>query len=71
MEGEEKFRDLQKEIEKQYYNKTNAKKHIDKHFKDLKKYNKNFSCYTLENFTDVYFLNIIKTCEEIKKEKKK
>ena len=63
-EEEEKFRNLQKEVENKYYNEKSAKIHIEKHFKDMKKYNSNFSCYTLENFTDIYYISKIKACSK-------
>jgi hypothetical protein len=70
IEGKEKFKNLQKEVENRYYNETIAKKHIKKHFKDMKKYNMDFSCYTLENFTDIYYISNIKACNEMNKTKK-
>ena len=65
IEGEEKYRELQRYIEKRYYNEETAKIHIDKHFRDMKRYNNNFSCYTLENFTNPYYVKNIKTCSDI------
>ena len=61
-EGEDKFRLFQKEIEEKYYNEENARIHIEKHFKDMQRYNSNFSCYTLENFTNEYYIRKIKAC---------
>lgn len=61
-EGEDKFRLFQKEIEEKYYNEENARIHIEKHFKDMQRYNSNFSCYTLENFTNEYYISKIKAC---------
>jgi glycosyltransferase involved in cell wall biosynthesis len=66
-EGKEKFRNLQKEVENKYYNKERAKKHIEKHFSDMKRYNSNFSCYTLENFTNSYYVSNIKACSQLNK----
>ena len=62
-EGEDKFRLFQKEIEEKYYNEENARIHIEKHFKDMQRYNSNFSCYTLENFTNEYYASNIKACD--------
>ena len=70
IEGKEKFKNLQKEVKNQYYNETSAKKHIKQHFKDMKKYNSDFSCYTLENFTNAYYIRNIKTCKKKNKTKK-
>ena len=56
------YREFQKEIEKKYYNEKIAKKHIEKHFDALLRYNKNFTCYTLDNFLDPEFIKNIKEC---------
>ena len=61
-EGEDKFRLFQKEIEEKYYDEEKARIHIEKHFKDMQRYNSNFSCYTLENFTNEYYASNIKAC---------
>ena len=65
IEGEDKYRELQKEIENKFYNEDIAKLHIEKHFRDMQKYNSNFSCYTLENFTNQVYIKNIKICSEI------
>ena len=66
-EDKNDYRELQKEIENKYYNENIAKKHIEKHFNALLKYNKNFTCYTLDNFLDPDFIKNIKECTPNKK----
>ena len=61
------YRKFQKEIENKYYNEKIAKKHIEKHFDALLRYNKNFTCYTLDNFLDPDFIKKIKECTPNKK----
>lgn len=61
------YREFQKEIESKYYNEKIAKKHIEKHYNALLRYNKNFTCYTLDNFLDADFIKNIKECTPIKK----
>lgn len=61
------YREFQKEIENKYYNEKIAKKHIEKHFDALLRYNKNFTCYTLDNFLDPDFIKNIKECTPNKK----
>ena len=61
-DSKKKFHDLQKEIQDKYYNEERARKHVEKHFRDVKRYNANLSCYTLENFTNVQYINNISKC---------
>jgi glycosyltransferase involved in cell wall biosynthesis len=61
-ENKKDYREFQKEIENKYYNEKTAKKHIQKHFDALLRYNKNFTCYTLDNFLDPDFIKNIKEC---------
>ena len=64
IQGEDKYREFQKEIENKFYNEDIAKIHIEKHFRDMQRYNNNFSCYTLENFTNPEYIRNIKICIE-------
>ena len=57
-----KYRELQKEIEKKYYNEESARKHMQKHYDALLRYNKKFSCHTLDNFTDIHYVKNIQEC---------
>ena len=66
-ENKKDYREFQKEIENKYYNEKTAKKHIQKHFDALLRYNKNFTCYTLDNFLDPDFIKNIKECTPNKK----
>jgi hypothetical protein len=61
-ENRKDYMEFQKEIENKYYNEKTAKKHIEKHFDALLRYNKNFTCYTLDNFLDPDFIKNIKEC---------
>ncbi len=49
LKGEEAYRKLQFEIEKKYYNEESARKHMEKHYQDLLRYNKNFTCHSIIN----------------------
>ena len=60
-----KFRELQREIQNKYYNEESAIKHIEKHFKDAKRYNSNLSCFTLENFTNPNYTTHIQKCSSL------
>ena len=62
LEGEEAYRKLQYEIENKYYNEESAKKHMEKHYQDLLRYNKNFTCHNIINFTDINYVKNIKEC---------
>jgi glycosyltransferase involved in cell wall biosynthesis len=58
-----KFHDLQKEIQDKYYNEERAKIHIEKHFRDIKRFNTNLSCVTIENFTTLQNIKNISECK--------
>ena len=56
------YRNLQNEVEKKYYNEEKARKHMKKHFDAIVRINKNLSCHSLENFTDINYIKNIKEC---------
>ena len=56
------YRELQKEIEQKYYNEESARKHMEKHYDDLLRYNNSFYCHTLNNFTNLNYIKKIKEC---------
>ena len=62
LEGEEAYRKLQYEIENKYYNEERARKHMEKHYEDLLRYNKNFTCHSINNFTDINYIKKIEMC---------
>lgn len=62
LEGEESFRKLQKKVEMKYYNEEKARKRFEKKYNDLLRYNKNFTCHTLNNFTDINYIKNISNC---------
>ena len=56
------YRKLQKEIEQKYYNEESARKHMEKHYDALLRYNNSFNCHTLHNFTDLNYIKKITEC---------
>ena len=57
-----KYRKLQKEIENKYYNEQKAKKHMEKHYQALLRYNNTFSCHPLSDFLDPKKVKFIEEC---------
>ena len=57
-----KYRELQKEIEKKYYNEESAKIHFEKHFQGLLRYNSSLYCHYLDEFSDPQKVKFIKEC---------
>ena len=66
-QGEEQYREFQREVQKKFYNEERARAHIEKHFRDVKRYNSNLSCFTVENFSNPYLVSQLKTCMEANK----
>ena len=62
MKGDKFFRKLQKEVEKKYYDEDKARKRMEKRFRDLLKLYKNFTCYKLNDFTNINYIRHIKEC---------
>jgi glycosyltransferase involved in cell wall biosynthesis len=62
LEGESSYRKLQKEIEEKYYNETKARERMEKSFRDLVRYNKNFTCHSIIDFTDINYIKNVKMC---------
>ena len=62
MEGESSYRKLQKEIEDKYYNEEKARERMEKRFRDLIRLNKNFTCHSIINFTDINYVRKVKMC---------
>jgi hypothetical protein len=63
--GEREFQRYRKLVRKRYFNKNIAKIHLEKQFEYIKQYNKFFSCYTLDDFTNLEKINTIKLCQNI------
>ena len=61
--NKQKYRKLQKEVEDKFYDKHLARKHMEKHFAALQRYNKSFSCYHLDDFINLKFIKSIKPCK--------
>ena len=62
LEGEEAYRNLQKEIEEKYYDEEKARQRVEKSYGYLLKYNSNFTCHSIMNFTDINYTKNIKQC---------
>ena len=56
------YRNLQNEVEQKYYNEESAKIHMKKHFEAMVRINKNLSCHSLENLTDINYISNITEC---------
>ena len=65
--GDDKFQKLRKEIENKYYKKEIAYKHMEKQLEYLKMYNKFFRCHSLQNFTNLQYINNIEVCKNVKR----
>ena len=65
LSGEKDFQRFRKSIKKRYFNMNLAKSHLEQQFEYIKKYNKFFSCYTLDDFTKLEKINTIKLCTNI------
>ena len=65
LNGEEEFQKLRQEIENKYYNEESAEKHLEKQLNYLKIYNKYFRCHSLQNFSNLDYINNIKECENV------
>ena len=62
MEGPVSYSKLQKEIEDKYYDEDKARERMEKRYRDLVRYNKNFTCHSIINFTDINFVKNVKLC---------
>ena len=62
MEGRVSYRKLQKEIEDKYYDEDKARERMEKRYRDLLRLNKNFTCHTLNDFTNLNYIKNIKEC---------
>ena len=58
----EDYRRFQDEIEKKFYNEARAREHLESHFNILLKHEKNLTCHSFDNFTDINYLKNIQTC---------
>lgn len=56
------YKKLQEEIENKYYNETEAKDHLEKHYKFGQQFNEYFRCHSFEDFTSLNYLNNIDVC---------
>ena len=64
--GENEFQKLREEIKIKTYDKRLAKEHLKKNFEYLRKYNKFTKCHSLENLTNINYLNKIDSCSDSK-----
>ena len=58
----DKYKELQKEVEKKYYNESIAKNRLEKHYHYALKYNSFFKCHSFDDFTSLDYINNIKAC---------
>ena len=65
LKGNRYFRQYQKEVEDKYYDEDKARQRMEKRFRDLQRLYKNFSCYTLNDFTKLSYVKKIKPCPNI------
>ena len=63
--GENEFQKLRKEIESKYYNEEIAEQHMEKSLKYLKRYNKFFNCHSLQNLSNLNYINNIEECNNV------
>ena len=63
--GERDFQRYRKAVKKRYYNMNIAKKHLEKQFEYIKRYNKFLRCYTLDDFTNLEKINTIQLCQNV------
>jgi glycosyltransferase involved in cell wall biosynthesis len=62
LKGKKYFNELQKEVEDRYYNEDKARERMEKRYRDLLRLNKNFTCHTLNDFTNLNYIKNIKEC---------
>ena len=62
LKGKKYFRELQKEVEEKYYDEDKARQRFEKRFRDLNRLYKNFTCYTLNDFTNFNYVRNIQPC---------
>ena len=62
LEGNDAYRKLQKEIEEKYYDEEKSKQRVETSYRYLLKYNSNFTCHSIMNFTDINYTRNIKQC---------
>ena len=61
-EKDDAYRKLQKEIEEKYYDEEKAKQRVETSYRYLLKYNSNFTCHSIMNFTDINYTRNINQC---------
>ena len=64
LSDEKKFQRFRKNVRKKYYNMEKAITTLEKQFEYVKKYNKFFGCYTLDDFLDAKKIKNIQLCEK-------
>ena len=62
LSGGEDYTQLQRKIEKKYYNSTVAEEHLKKHYKYVQKVNNNFRCHSLNDLTNLEYIKSIESC---------
>ena len=62
LKGNKYFRQYQKEIEEKYYDEKKARKRMEKRYRDLLRLYKNFTCHTINDFTNINYVRNIQPC---------
>ena len=71
LNGENEFQKLRQEIETKYYNEKNAENIFEKQLNYAKIYNKLYRCHSLQNFSNLHYINNIKECENISRRRRR
>ena len=61
--GEDEYKKLQQKIRKKYYNEKIAEERMKRHYRLAQQFNKQFSCHSFEQFTNLNYLNRLKECQ--------
>ena len=62
MQGKYSFRRFQRSIENKYYDEDKARKRMEKRYRDLLRLYKNFTCHTINDFTNINYVRNIQPC---------
>ena len=63
--GENKYQQFRKEIINEFYNPKIAQEHMEQQFEYLKMYNSIFKCHSIQNFTNLTYINNIEVCQNV------
>ena len=63
--GENEYQKFRKEIINEFYNPKIAQEHMEQQFEYLKMYNSIFKCHSIQNFTNLTYINNIEVCQNV------